>query len=56
MGGTNLFFIPIILLCYRVGRASYVKQEQYLQNVDAGAYGVATWVHAITDVIKNTKL
>ncbi|XP_029049358.2 triokinase/FMN cyclase-like isoform X3 [Osmia bicornis bicornis] len=40
----------------RVGRASYVKQEQYLQNVDAGAYGVATWVHAITDVIKNAKI
>ncbi|XP_031843454.2 triokinase/FMN cyclase [Nomia melanderi] len=36
----------------RVGRASYVKQTQYLQNVDAGAYGVATWISAITDAIK----
>nr|XP_033339605.1 triokinase/FMN cyclase-like [Megalopta genalis] len=37
----------------RIGRASYVKQSQYLQNVDAGAYGVATWINAITDVMKN---
>ncbi|XP_078038686.1 triokinase/FMN cyclase [Augochlora pura] len=37
----------------RVGRASYVKQSQYLQNVDAGAYGVATWIKAVTDVIKS---
>lgn len=39
----------------KVGRASYVKQEQYLQNADAGAHGVATWINAITDVIKNAK-
>ncbi|XP_053971250.1 triokinase/FMN cyclase-like isoform X1 [Hylaeus volcanicus] len=39
----------------KVGRASYVKQLQYLQNVDAGAHGVATWIGAITDVIKSIK-
>ncbi|KZC10644.1 Bifunctional ATP-dependent dihydroxyacetone kinase/FAD-AMP lyase (cyclizing) [Dufourea novaeangliae] len=37
----------------KVGRASYVKQVQYLKNVDAGAYGVATWIGAIADVIKS---
>ena len=40
----------------KVGRASYVKQTQYLQNVDAGAYGAATWIGAIIDVIKNAKI
>ncbi|XP_017796214.1 PREDICTED: triokinase/FMN cyclase-like, partial [Habropoda laboriosa] len=40
----------------RVGRASYVKQAQYLQNVDAGAYAVATTVEAVLNVIKNVKL
>ncbi|XP_017756016.1 PREDICTED: triokinase/FMN cyclase-like [Eufriesea mexicana] len=39
----------------KVGRASYVKQAQYLQNADAGAYAVATCVDAVTDVIKNVK-
>ncbi|XP_050472812.1 triokinase/FMN cyclase-like isoform X3 [Bombus huntii] len=37
----------------KVGRASYVKQTQYFQNVDAGAYAVATCVEAITNVLKN---
>ncbi|XP_076647355.1 triokinase/FMN cyclase [Halictus rubicundus] len=36
----------------RVGRASYVKQSQYLQNADAGAYGVATWVTAVAELIQ----
>ncbi|CAK9801852.1 Triokinase/FMN cyclase [Anthophora plagiata] len=36
----------------KVGRASYVKQEQYLQNVDAGAYAIATTVEAVLNVIK----
>ncbi|XP_076183011.1 triokinase/FMN cyclase isoform X2 [Ptiloglossa arizonensis] len=40
----------------KVGRASYVKQAQYLQNVDAGAHAVATWISAIIDVIKNIKM
>lgn len=49
-----VIFRLIILfnLCYRVGRASYVKQAKYLQNVDAGAYAVVTCVNAVTDVIK----
>ncbi|XP_076484163.1 triokinase/FMN cyclase isoform X8 [Bombus vancouverensis nearcticus] len=37
----------------KVGRASYVKQTQYFQKVDAGAYAVATCVEAITNVLKN---
>ncbi|XP_076626075.1 triokinase/FMN cyclase isoform X1 [Colletes latitarsis] len=37
----------------KVGRASYVKQVQYLQNVDAGAHAVATWIGAIVNVIKH---
>ncbi|CAK9816732.1 Triokinase/FMN cyclase [Anthophora quadrimaculata] len=36
----------------KVGRASYVKQEQYLQNVDAGAYAIASTVEAVLNVIK----
>ncbi|XP_043519333.1 triokinase/FMN cyclase-like isoform X2 [Frieseomelitta varia] len=40
----------------RVGRASYVKQKQYFQNVDAGAYAVAVCVETITNVLKDLKL
>lgn len=53
----NIFYVifGLILLfnlCYRVGRASYVKQAKYLQNVDAGAFAVVTCVNAVTDVLK----
>ncbi|XP_076246316.1 triokinase/FMN cyclase [Calliopsis andreniformis] len=40
----------------KVGRASYVKQIQYLQNVDAGAYGVATWIDTIANVLKDINM
>ncbi|XP_012223378.1 triokinase/FMN cyclase-like isoform X2 [Linepithema humile] len=34
-----------------VGRASYIKQAQYLTEVDAGAYAAATWITAIAQTI-----
>ncbi|XP_066599579.1 triokinase/FMN cyclase-like [Prorops nasuta] len=40
----------------RVGRASYVKNTKYLQEVDAGAFASATWISAILQaVILNNK-
>ncbi|XP_058808778.1 triokinase/FMN cyclase-like isoform X2 [Phymastichus coffea] len=35
----------------RAGRASYVKQEQYLKGMDAGAFAVATWINAIAEAL-----
>ncbi|KAG7201942.1 hypothetical protein KM043_004647 [Ampulex compressa] len=35
----------------RAGRASYVKQSQYLQEADAGAYAAATWINAVVQTI-----
>lgn len=35
----------------RAGRASYIKQTQYLTEVDAGAYAAATWIAAIAQTI-----
>ncbi|XP_046832755.1 triokinase/FMN cyclase-like isoform X1 [Vespa crabro] len=37
----------------RAGRASYVKQEHYMQQIDAGAYAAATWITAVAETIKN---
>ncbi|XP_043486849.1 triokinase/FMN cyclase-like [Polistes fuscatus] len=39
----------------RAGRAAYVKQEHYIQQVDAGAYAAATWITAVGQTIKNFK-
>ncbi|KAK0161994.1 hypothetical protein PV327_008378 [Microctonus hyperodae] len=35
------------------GRASYVKQMEFLQDVDAGAFGVVIWIDAITKTLLN---
>ncbi|KAF7994103.1 hypothetical protein HCN44_011372 [Aphidius gifuensis] len=37
----------------RAGRAAYVKQSEYFNNVDAGAFGVVVWLNAISDIIEN---
>lgn len=37
----------------RAGRATYIKQENYMQQVDAGAYAAATWITAVAKTIKN---
>ncbi|OXU20996.1 hypothetical protein TSAR_015499 [Trichomalopsis sarcophagae] len=35
----------------RAGRASYVKQAEYLKGIDAGAFAVATWINAISEAL-----
>ncbi|XP_012525510.1 triokinase/FMN cyclase isoform X2 [Monomorium pharaonis] len=35
----------------KAGRASYIKQAQYLTDVDAGAYAAAIWIAAIVQTI-----
>ncbi|KAJ8682575.1 hypothetical protein QAD02_018367 [Eretmocerus hayati] len=35
----------------RAGRASYVKQAEYLKGVDAGAFAVATWINAVVKTL-----
>lgn len=37
----------------KAGRASYVKQAEFLTEVDAGAFGVTIWINAIVDTILN---
>lgn len=39
----------------KAGRASYVKQAQYLTEVDAGAFAAATWIVAIVRTITQFK-
>lgn len=42
-------------VCNRAGRASYIKQAQYLTEVDAGAYAAAIWIAAIVQTITHFK-
>ncbi|XP_071562550.1 triokinase/FMN cyclase isoform X2 [Temnothorax nylanderi] len=39
----------------KAGRASYIKQAQYLTEVDAGAYAAAIWTAAIVQTITHFK-
>ncbi|XP_012268299.2 triokinase/FMN cyclase-like [Athalia rosae] len=39
----------------KAGRASYVKQDLYLQKRDAGAFAVATWIKVIVQTILKSK-
>ncbi|XP_043479204.1 triokinase/FMN cyclase-like isoform X2 [Leptopilina heterotoma] len=39
----------------KAGRASYVKQAEFLTQVDAGAYAITTWITAIVNTILNFK-
>ncbi|XP_011869124.1 PREDICTED: bifunctional ATP-dependent dihydroxyacetone kinase/FAD-AMP lyase (cyclizing)-like isoform X2 [Vollenhovia emeryi] len=38
----------------KAGRASYIKQAQYLTEVDAGAYAAAIWIAAIVQTITHS--
>ncbi|XP_011497578.1 PREDICTED: bifunctional ATP-dependent dihydroxyacetone kinase/FAD-AMP lyase (cyclizing)-like [Ceratosolen solmsi marchali] len=35
----------------KIGRASYVKQGEYLKNIDAGAFAVSIWINSITECL-----
>jgi hypothetical protein len=37
--------------CFRVGRATYVDAI-HVTDVDAGAYGVAVWLKAVSNELK----
>ncbi|KYQ56693.1 Bifunctional ATP-dependent dihydroxyacetone kinase/FAD-AMP lyase (cyclizing) [Trachymyrmex zeteki] len=39
----------------RAGRASYIKQAQYLTEMDAGAYAAAIWITVIVQTITHFK-
>lgn len=39
----------------KAGRASYIKQTQYLMDMDAGAYGAAIWIASIVQTITHFK-
>ncbi|KAG5318886.1 TKFC cyclase, partial [Pseudoatta argentina] len=39
----------------KAGRASYIKQAQYLMEMDAGAYAAAIWIAAIVQTITHFK-
>ncbi|XP_044590099.1 triokinase/FMN cyclase-like [Cotesia glomerata] len=35
----------------KAGRAAYVKQSKFLNDVDAGAFGVVIWISAIAEIL-----
>lgn len=43
--------IMIFNVCFRAGRAAYVKQSKFLNDVDAGAFGVVIWISAVAEIL-----
>jgi hypothetical protein len=41
------------LIFFRAGRASYVKQAEYLKGIDAGAFAVSIWVNSIAETLQH---